>query len=518
MSDTTGGRRIYIFDTTLRDGEQAPGCSMNHAEKLLVAEQLELLKVDIIEAGFAAASPGDSEAIKAVAEVAKNAAVASLARALPGDIDAAWQAVREARQPYIHTFIATSPLHMQYKLRMSPEQVYEQAVAMVRYARNLCPRVEFSLEDASRSERNFIYRVVEGVIEAGAEAVNIPDTVGYAMPEQFAALIGDIRRHVPNVDRARLSVHCHNDLGLGVANSLAAVLAGAEQIECTVNGIGERAGNAAMEEIVMAMRTRPDVYAGMTCAVDTTRIYNASRCVVNVTGSRLQSNKAIVGDNAFAHEAGIHQHGVMADARTYEIMTPESIGIPRNSMVLGKHSGRHAFETRLADLGFHFDPERIKELFGQFKALADRKKKVTDADIEALARGLQRRVEDVVKLDRFVVTAGNTITSTCSLRLLKEGQPLEGVSPGDGPISAAFTAIGNILGIDLELENFELSAVTGGEDAQGEATVRVRCQGSLYNGHGLSTDVVEASILAYLSAINTLLTEGEESGARRSAP
>ncbi|MDD5705119.1 MAG: 2-isopropylmalate synthase [Kiritimatiellae bacterium] len=512
MSEATGKRRIYIFDTTLRDGEQAPGCSMNHQEKLLVAEQLELLKVDIIEAGFAAASPGDFESVRAVAQLVRNAAVASLSRSLPQDIDASWQAVREARQPYIHTFLATSPLHMQYKLKMNPEQVYEQAVAMVRYARNLCPRVEFSLEDASRSERDFIYRVVEGVIAAGAEAVNIPDTVGYAMPDQFAALIRDIRNHVPNVDRARISVHCHNDLGLGVANSLAAILAGAGQVECTINGIGERAGNAAMEEIVMSMRTRPDVFADIACEVDTTRIYNASRCVVNVTGSRLQPNKAIVGENAFAHEAGIHQHGVMANARTYEIMTPESIGIPRNSMVLGKHSGRHAFETRLADLGFHFEPEKIKDLFAQFKLLADRKKKVSDADIEALARGIQRRADDIVKLDRFVVTSGNTITSTCMVRLLKDGHPVEGVAPGDGPISAAFTAINQILGIQLELEGFQLGAVTGGEDAQGEATVRVRHDGRLYNGHGLSTDVVEASIRAYLSAINTLLVETTETG------
>ncbi len=510
MSETAGRRKIHIFDTTLRDGEQAPGCSMNHQEKLLVAEQLELLKVDIIEAGFAAASPGDFESVRAVARMARQAAVASLARALPQDIDTAWEAVREARQPFIHIFLATSPLHMRCKLRMTPEQVHEQAVAMVRHARNLCPRVEFSLEDASRSERDFICRVVEGVIDAGAEAVNIPDTVGYAVPDEFAQLIRDIRGRVPNIGRARLAVHCHNDLGLAVANSLAAVLAGAEQVECTINGIGERAGNAALEEIVMAMRTRPDVFSDVVCAIDTTRIYNASRCVVNVTGSRLQPNKAIVGENAFAHEAGIHQHGMMADTLTYEIMTPESIGVPRRSMVLGKHSGRHAFEKRLAELGFRLEADKVKELFTRFKALADRKKKVTDADIEALARGIRRQAEDVVRLDRFVVTSGNTIASTCTVRLLKEGRALEGVASGDGPISAAFTAINGILGLDLALESFQVSAVTGGEDAQGEATVRVRHEGRLYNGHGLSTDVVEAGIRAYLSAINALLAERAE--------
>lgn len=510
MNKQSAKRRVFIFDTTLRDGEQAPGCSMNHNEKLLVAEQLERMKVDVIEAGFAAASPGDFEAVKAVAELANHAAVASLSRALRPDIDAAWEAVRGARQPYIHTFIATSPLHMRVKLKMTPDQVREQAVEMVRYARNLCPRVEFSLEDASRSERDFIYRVVEGVIRAGAEAVNIPDTVGYAVPHEFAALIRDIREHVPNVGDTRLAVHCHNDLGLGVANSLAAVLAGADQVECTINGIGERAGNAAMEEIVMAMHTRPDVFGEVECGVDSTQIYNASRCVVNVTGSRVQSNKAVVGENAFAHEAGIHQHGVMADAQTYEIMTPESIGVPRNRMVLGKHSGRHAFSTRLEDLGFRFQPEKIKVLFAQFKELADRKKKVSDADIEALARGIQRRGEDIVSLDRFVVTSGNTITSSCTVRLKKEGRMLEDVASGDGPISAAFTAINSILGMDLALEGFQLGAVTGGEDAQGEATVRIRHDGRLYNGHGLSTDVVEASIKAYLSAINALLTEPRE--------
>jgi 2-isopropylmalate synthase len=502
-------RRIRFFDTTLRDGEQSPGCSMNLQDKLLVAGHLEALRVDVIEAGFAAASPGDFTAVQAVARAVTHPAVASLCRCLPGDIDAAWGAVREAKRPRIHTFLATSPLHMQVKLKMTPEQVYEQATRMVAYARNLCPEVEFSLEDASRSERDFIYRVVEGVIRAGASVVNIPDTVGYAVPSQFAALIADIRSHVPNVGQAQISVHCHNDLGLGVANSLAAIEAGADQVECTLNGIGERAGNAALEEIAMVLRTRADYY-GVEHGIDTTKIYGASRCLVAVTGSKVQANKAVVGENAFAHEAGIHQHGVMANAATYEIMTPESLGIPRNKMVLGKHSGRHAFEQRLTDLGFHFEAARIQELFAQFKMLADRKKVVTDADIEALARGSQIKTAERVVLDGFAVQSGSAGPATSTVRLRRDGQLLEHQAHGDGPIDAAFKAVEQMLGLSLTLESFTLSAVTGGEDAQGEATVKVRQGKQIYNGHGLSTDVIEASIRAFLTAINALMNEPRE--------
>ncbi len=504
----TGARRLAIFDTTLRDGEQSPGCSMNLKEKLLVAEQLELLGVDVIEAGFAVASPGDFESVRAISRVVKNGSVASLARALPQDIDAAWDAVRDAMRPRIHTFLATSPLHMQHKLRMTPEAVYEQAVSMVKYARNLCPEVQFSLEDCTRSEPDFVYRVVEGVIRAGAQVVNIPDTVGYAMPESFAAFISGILNHVPNVRDARIAVHCHNDLGLAVANTLAAVKAGADQAECTINGIGERAGNAALEEVVMAIRTRPDYFAGIACAIDTSRIYNASRCVVAATGSKVQANKAIVGENAFAHEAGIHQHGMMAHSGTYEIMTPESIGLPKNRMVLGKHSGRHAFETRMAELGFVFSDDAIRALFTQFKELADRKKAVSDADLEALGRQVQgQSVPERIKLDRFVVHSGNTITATSTVRLSQNGALKEHVAIGDGPIDASFKAIEEMLGLELKLESFSLSAVTGGEDAQGEATIKVRCGDRVYNGRGLSTDIVEASIRALLDAGNVLLQE-----------
>jgi len=506
MSESQGMRRIYVFDTTLRDGEQSPGCTMNLRDKLLVAEQLEALRVDVIEAGFAIASSGDFESVKTVAGVVKNASVASLCRALPKDIECAWEAVRVAARPRIHTFIATSPIHMEYKLKMKPDEVYEQAVAMVKYARNLCGDVEFSLEDCSRSERPFIYRVVEGVIAAGAKTVNIPDTVGYAVPEQFGQLIADIRANVPNIAEARLAVHCHNDLGLAVANSLAAIHAGAEQVECTVNGIGERAGNTSLEEVVMALHTRRNFYQAET-NIDTTKIYATSRCVVNVTGSRVQANKAIVGENAFAHEAGIHQHGVLANPLTYEIMTPESIGLPRNKMVLGKHSGRHAFESRLQELGFHLEPARVNELFAKFKDLADRKKTVSDADIEALAHDVRTMLTERVKLDRYNVTASNAITPVSTIRLVKDGKLVEHVAASDGPINASFKAISQILGVKVQLDAFQLTAITGGADAQCEATVRVREGERVFHGRGISTDVIEASILAYLQALNVLLDE-----------
>jgi len=508
MSNNSEMKRVYIFDTTLRDGEQSPGCTMNLKDKLLLAEHLEGLRVDIIEGGFAIASKGDFESVKAIAGVVKNASVASLCRALENDIDCAWEAVRGAVRPRIHTFIATSPIHMEYKLKMQPDEVYQRAVAMVKYARNLCGDVEFSLEDCSRSERDFIYKVVEGVIAAGASTVNIPDTVGYAVPEEFARLITDIRSNVPNIDQARIAVHCHNDLGLAVANSLAAVKAGADQIECTVNGIGERAGNTAMEEVVMAMETRRDYYQAYT-NIDTTKIYPTSRCVVTVTGSRVQANKAIVGENAFAHESGIHQHGMLSNPLTYEIMTPESIGLPTNKMVLGKHSGKHAFESRLQELGFKFDTQRIAQLFQRFKDLADRKKFVNDADIEALAYDLQTKVTDGVKLDRFNAIASNAITPVSTVRLMVNGEQVEEVAVGDGPISASFAAVNSILGIDAQLESFDLSAVTGGRDAQSEATVRVREGEHSFHGRGVSTDVIEASILAYVQAVNLLLNDRE---------
>jgi len=497
-------RTVQIFDTTLRDGEQAPGCSMNLQEKVEVARQLEKLGVDVIEAGFPAASPGDLAAVKAVAAVVKNSTVAGLCRALEKDIDAGWEALAKAASPRIHTFIATSPIHMEYKLRMTADQVLERAVAAVSYAKRFCKDVEFSAEDASRSDPAFLSRIFEAVIRAGATVVNIPDTVGYAIPEEFGQLVRYVKDHTPNIAEARIAVHCHNDLGLAVANTLAAAVAGADQLECTINGLGERAGNASLEEIAMGLRTRKDLL-DLNCRLDTTQIYPTSRLVSQVTGVRVQPNKAVVGENAFAHEAGIHQHGVMANRATYEIMTPESIGLPKNRMVLGKHSGRHAFEDRLRDLGFQLDTPAIDEAFAQFKVLADKKKVVSDRDIEALVVGSASMVPETYRLDRWVVNSGSSLSATSTIRLQhKDGTFMEKVAVGDGPIDASFKAIDSILGKDLELESFELGAITGGEDAQGEATVKISFDGRRWNGRGISTDIVEAAIKAYVTAINAM--------------
>ena len=508
-------RRIRIFDTTLRDGEQAPGCSMNLIEKIDVARQLARLGVDVIEAGFAVASPGDFTSVREIARTVRGPIIASLARATEKDIYTAWEALKEAERPRIHTFIATSPVHMEYKLKMKPEEVLAQAEAMVRRAVRLCPDVEFSAEDASRTDPAFLYKVLEAVIAAGATTVNIPDTVGYSAPEEFAALVRGVRDNVPNIGSAVISVHCHNDLGLAVANSLAALAAGADQIECTVNGIGERAGNAALEEIVMALKTRPDLF-GVVCGVDTTQIYNSSRLVSAVTGMKVQPNKAIVGDNAFAHEAGIHQHGMLANRATYEIMTPESIGLAKNTMVLGKHSGKHAFEERLKELGFDVDPALIPAIFEEFKLLADRKKIVSDRDIEALTRGRTIQVPEAYRLDRFVINSGSSITATSTVRLaLADDGQIEKVAVGDGPIDASFKAIDKIVGKEFVLESFSLGAVTGGKDAQGEARVRILHHDKGYNGRGLSTDILEASIKAYVAAVNAMVHEmGVADGSR----
>lgn len=507
-------RQIKIFDTTLRDGEQAPGCSMNLQDKLEVAESLSRLGVDIIEAGFAIASPGDFQSVQAIARTIKGVTVASLCRALEKDIDAAWEAIRDAESPRIHTFLATSPLHMEFKLKKTPEQVYEQATRMVRYARNLCGDVEFSLEDASRSDPSFMFKVIEGVINAGASTVNIPDTVGYAVPEEYAALIRSIKNNVPNIDKAVISVHCHNDLGMGVANSLAAAMAGADQIECTMNGLGERAGNAALEEIVMNLYTRKEYY-GMTTRIDNTQLYQVSKKVTKATGVRCQPNKAIVGENAFAHESGIHQHGMLANRATYEIMTPESIGLPHSKMVLGKHSGRHAFEERLVYLGYHVSEERLNALFEEFKVLADKKKTVSDRDIEAIASGSREGIPEYYKLDRFVINSGSSITATSVVRIsMKDGSLMEKVSIGDGPIDASLNAVDKIIGgAEIKLEDFSIQVVDAldtGTDAQGETHVRIGREGRTWNGTGVSTDIVESGIKAYLSAINAMTFELEQ--------
>ena len=507
-------RHIRIFDTTLRDGEQAPGFSMNQAEKLEVARALETLGVDVIEAGFAIASPGDFDSIREIARVVRRPIVASLSRAVELDIDASWDAVRGAERPRIHVFIATSPIHMQYKLRMKPEDVIERAVAMVRYAKRRCPDIEFSAEDASRSDPAFLCTLFTAVIEAGATTINVPDTVGYAMPSEFGALIRTIRAGTPNIDAAALSVHCHDDLGFALANSLAAIEAGADQVECTVNGIGERAGNTALEEIVMTMRTRADYFrstfgAEFGCGIDSSKIYAVSRLVSSVTGARVQPNKAIVGENAFAHESGIHQHGVLTNRETYEIMTPESIGLPRNRMVLGKHSGRHAFDERLKELGFELDQERASHIFEAFKVLADKKKIVTNRDPEALARDAVPSAPAAWRLERFIINSGTTIASTSAICLTTEdGDKREQVAIGDGPIDASFNAIDGIVGAKPVLEDFSLDSVTDGKDAQGEARVRILVESRSYNGRGVSTDVVEASLRAYIDAINGAIEDG----------
>lgn len=502
-------RRIYIFDTTLRDGEQSPGCSMNLQEKLQVARQLERLKVDVIEAGFAVSSPGDFQSVKSIAESVKNSTVASLSRALPQDIDKSWEAVKNAVSPRIHVFLATSPIHMQYKLRMSPEEVLERAKKMVAYAKQYCSDIEFSAEDATRSQPEFLYRVFEAVIDAGATVINVPDTVGYTTPDEFYELIKNIRENVSNSDKAKIAVHCHNDLGLAVANTLAAARAGATQLECTINGIGERAGNAALEEIVMAIKTRPQQF-DLDVQIDTTQILRTSKLISSITGSPVQRNKAIVGSNAFAHESGIHQHGVLAEKSTYEIMTPESIGLSKNNMVLGKHSGRHAFEDRLVELGYNLTKKELDETFIRFKALADKKKVVQDADLEVLLQHKSVEIPEMYKLDRFVINTGNTITATASVRLIKQSDEemlIEEVSTGDGPIDAAFKAVEKAVGANFTLEDYTIRSVTEGLDALGEAYVKIRSGARVYTGKGVSTDVFEASVLSYVNAINKMIYE-----------
>jgi 2-isopropylmalate synthase len=457
-----------------------------------------------MEAGFPASSPGDLESVREIAGIIKDSSVAGLCRCVEKDIDAAGQALAKAAHPRIHVFLATSPIHMEYKLKLTPEQVLAQAIASVKYAKKFCADVEFSAEDAFRSDPDFVCRVFGAAIEAGATTVNFPDTVGYAMPGEFGKRIRYIKEHTPHIEKAKLSVHCHNDLGLAVANSLAAVENGADQLECTVNGIGERAGNASLEEVIMGLRVRKDYFSADT-GIDSTQIYAASRLVSQVTGVKVQPNKAVVGDNAFAHEAGIHQHGVLANRETYEIMTPESVGIPKNRMVLGKHSGRHAFEDRLNELGLSVNAETLELVFAQFKDLADKKKVVSDRDIEALVMDTSASVPETWKLDHWAVNTGSALGASGTIRLLhKDGKTHKLVSMGDGPIDSIFKAINEIVGKEPELELYEIGAITGGSSSQGESMVKIAWDGRRWNGRGVSTDVVESSIKAYLSAINAM--------------
>lgn len=499
-------KSVKIFDTTLRDGEQSPGCSMNLQEKIQVAKQLELLKVDVIEAGFAIASPGDFTSVKEIAKKIKDCTVASLARALPKDIDYGWEAIKYAKRPRIHTFIATSDIHMRHKLKMKPEEVLENAVNMVKYARGYCEDIEFSAEDATRSNQVFLARIFKKVIDAGATVINIPDTVGYTTPDEFYNLIKFIKENVSNIHKAEISVHCHDDLGMAVANTIAAAKAGATQFECTINGIGERAGNAALEEIIMAINTRKDFF-DLHCNVDTTQIMRSSKLLSAITGVQVQPNKAIVGANAFAHESGIHQHGVLEEKSTYEIMTPESIGLSQNKMILGKHSGRHAFEKRLKMLGYSLSKEELDKVFREFKELADKKKSVYNRDIEAIVTKDSVEVPKTYELERFVINSGNTITATASIVLKDKEKEIEEASIGDGPVDAAFKAIESIVELDFVLEDYYIHSVTEGKDAQGEAVVKLSKNNRIYTGRGLSTDVIEASIKAYLNAVNKMLYE-----------
>ncbi|MBI4278769.1 MAG: 2-isopropylmalate synthase [Armatimonadetes bacterium] len=496
--------RVFIFDTTLRDGEQSPGFSMNAQEKLEMARQLARLRVDVIEAGFPISSPGDLEAAQLVAREVEGPAIAGLARANRKDIEAAWEGVRMAERPRIHTFIATSPIHMQKKLRMTPEQVLEAAVDAVRFARSLTDDVEFSAEDATRSDVEFLCRIFEAAVKAGATTINVPDTVGYATPEEFGNLIRTLMERVPGMDKVIVSVHCHNDLGLATANTLAGLRAGARQVEGTINGIGERAGNVALEEVIMALQTRRDGL-GLATHADATQIYRTSRLLCAITGIEVQPNKAIVGENAFAHEAGIHQHGVLADRATYEIMTPESIGLPTNKLVMGKHSGRHAFRKVLDDLGYKLTEEEVNRAFSRFKQLADRKKRVEVDDIMALVEEEVSAPPDIYRLEHFHVATGTGLVPVATVVLNRGEQTHTAVSNGDGPVDALFAAINKIVGLSPQLVDYTIRAVTGGSDALGESITKIREGNNLAVGRGNSTDILEASVRAYLAAINKLL-------------
>ena len=510
MSKSSDSNRIRIFDTTLRDGEQSPGASMTLSEKLRIAEALDEMGVDVIEAGFPIASNGDFESVAEIARSVKNATICGLARAHKNDIDRAAQALQGARRKRIHTFISTSPLHMKYKLQMEPEDVYAAVISSISHAATYTDDVEWSPEDGSRTEHDFLCRCVEAAIKAGARTINIPDTVGYAVPEEFGALIAMLMNRVPNIDQAVISVHCHNDLGLAVANSLAAVSAGARQVECTINGLGERAGNAALEEIVMALRTRKDVLPFET-GIDTTHIMKVSRLVSAITGFNVQPNKAIVGANAFAHEAGIHQDGVLKDVRTYEIMTPESVGLTANKLVLGKHSGRHAFNEKLKELGYDLGDNARQDAFRRFKELADLKKDVFDEDIVALVDDGVMSESNRIQLTSLEIMCGTVHQPPkAKLELSVDGEVKSCEATGDGPVDAAFNCVKELFPHTARLQLYQVHAVTQGTDAQAEVTVRLEENGKSVTGSGADTDTMVASVRAYVHALNKLLVKREK--------
>jgi 2-isopropylmalate synthase len=494
---------VTIFDTTLRDGEQSPGASMNTAEKLRLARQLEKLGVDVMEAGFPASSTGDFESVQTIARKVRNVQVTALARTSKDDIDKAWGAVKDAANPRIHTFIATSDIHLKHKLNMDRDQVVREAVEAVRYAKGFTDDVEFSTEDGTRSDRDYLCRVLEAVIEAGATTVNLPDTVGYVVPEEYAQLITYVRKHTPNIHRAVMSVHCHNDLGLASANTLAGITAGARQAEVTINGIGERAGNTSLEEVVMALHTRRDLMK-LTTSINASQIHPTSRLTSLITGIVVQPNKAIVGANAFAHEAGIHQDGVLKNPMTYEIMQPETVGLSSNRLVFGKHSGRHAFKTKLAQMGYDFSKEELNRLFTKFKDLADKRKEILEEDIEALVAEEILRVPDVYELDYLNVVSGTVAVPTATVKLKINGKEAQGAGFGVGPIDAAFNTIAKMTNSRTKLMRFSVNAITGGMDAQGEVMVRLQENGLLSLGKGSDPDIITASAKAYLNGLNRL--------------
>ncbi|MCB1196484.1 2-isopropylmalate synthase [bacterium] len=498
--------KIIIFDTTLRDGEQAPGASLNIREKLEVARILKRLNVDVIEAGFPIASPGDFEAVKEIAQEIQGPAICGLARATEGDIVRAGEAVKYAQAGRIHTFIATSPIHMEFKLKKTPQEVLKSAVEAVKLAKTFVNQVEFSPEDSSRTELPFLAEIVEAVIEAGATTVNIPDTVGYGIPQDYANQIKYLKENVPNINKAVISVHCHNDLGLAVANSLAAIEKGARQIECTINGIGERAGNCSLEEVVMAIKTRNDYFKNFYTEIDTTQIMKASKLVSHLTGFVVQPNKAIVGDNAFAHEAGIHQHGVLTKRQTYEIIDPKDIGLGESKLVLGKHSGKHAFKDRLEQLGYSLSPDELQSAFERFKVLADRKKNIFDEDLEIIVEeSFIKSSHETYTLEYINISSGNKSIPTATLQLKKEEHVYQDAACGDGPVDAAYKTIMRITGVTANLLDYSLRSISKGQDAIGEVVVKIGVDDKIVTGKGVSTDIIEASARAFLDGINKIL-------------
>ncbi len=497
-------QRVFVFDTTLRDGEQSPGCSMNLEEKVRMARQLEQLRVDVIEAGFPIASAGDYEAVRFIAKTVEHSTVAALARAVTADIDRAWDAIQYARKPRIHTFIATSDIHLTHKLKKTREQVLADAVAAVKYARSLCEEVEFSCEDASRSDLDFLCQIVAAAIDAGASIINLPDTVGYAVPDEYGAMFRAIRERVPQASSVVLSAHCHNDLGLAVANSLAAIQNGARQVECTINGIGERAGNAALEEIVMALKTRKEKL-GVGINVNTEEIYKSSKLLSSLTGMLVQRNKAIVGANAFAHEAGIHQDGLLKSPITYEIMTPQSVGIRHSTLVLGKHSGRHALRQRYTELGYELSGEELERAYQVFCSIADQKKEIFDEDLIAIIEDRVGDVDDYYQLENIQVSSGTNIRPTATIELRLGDQRFIDSATGDGPVDAAYKAIERITNVVGKLMEYSIKSVSLGRDAIGEVFVRAEFDGLLFNGRAVSTDIITGSAKAYLEALNRFL-------------